>query len=369
MGSDKRQDAYEYLIDLAGKQGYVTFDDIMDCADERDLPIQDFDWLSGAITTRGIIVYDDLPENIAVDQDSDYDDYAHGDYDQVYDQIIELDPSLEELVTQVRNIIPPQRREFGTLIYLAKEGNTHARSRIIEMHLRVALKIALQSAVAYDQDIAETISDACIGLIQAVDKFNPDTHDTFHAYASMWILQSIRRHRPIKRPIIYYPVNVKELYYSAYPILEEYGYLSNNPRVEVKIEDVKFALKKGLNLTDRQIQVLLTEATPLDSIDDEAIQAEMENAAFYNIRPDGDPLKSIEGDDLKDTLHEVMSTLTQREREVITLRYGLDGGRERTLEEVGRRFGVTRERIRQIEAKSLKKFRHPSRTNKLRDYY
>lgn len=104
MGRELRQEALEYLLEKAEKQGYVTFDDIMDCADEKSLPIQDFDWLSSAITTRGLIIYDEAPINrISANQEEDeYDDYAQSDYEAVYNRIIELDDSLEPFITEIR---------------------------------------------------------------------------------------------------------------------------------------------------------------------------------------------------------------------------------------------------------------------------
>ena len=114
---DNRQIAYENLIALADRQGYVTFDNIMDCADEYSLPIQDFDWLSNSITTRGILVYSEAPSHSAPVEDSDYDDYAQCDYDVVYNRIIELSPSLESFVSHVRTVIPPQRGEIKQLKY------------------------------------------------------------------------------------------------------------------------------------------------------------------------------------------------------------------------------------------------------------
>ena len=169
MGRDNRQEALLNLIQLSEELGYVTFDNIMDCADSFSLPIQDFDWLSNTVATRGIIVYDEAPTNrIREDQDAEeYDDYAHGDYDIIYDRIIELDPNMKAFVEEVRRIVPPQWREFDTLKYQAMEGNQHARERMVEMHLRVALRLALQRAAAFDLDIEETIGDACIGLVIA----------------------------------------------------------------------------------------------------------------------------------------------------------------------------------------------------------
>lgn len=412
LGSDKRQDAFEYLVDLAGKQGYVTFDDIMDCADERDLPIQDFDWLSSGITTRGIIVYDEPPENLsAASQDDEYYDYAHADYDQIYEQIMRLylgieDSSyklplpdvtdvcdlithedLRDFVISVRNIVPPQRKEFGTLIYQAKEGNAYARNRIIEMHIRMALKVALQNALAYDLDIEETIGDACVGLIMAADKYDPDTRGSFSAYASMWIRQNIFRQRPTKRPLIYYPFHIREQFYSAYSILKEYGYFEYGMPDQLDyaaMDNDEYYEWRELDYTDKRMADVLAAATPIESLDelsemsqeeekqDELLDAEgyegIESVIPYDDVSGGDINTLIENNELKTIISDCMQTLTQREREVLTLRYGLNGRDGLSLEQTGNLYGVTRERIRQIEKKALRKMRHPYRSKRLKDF-
>ena len=122
---DNRQLAYKNLIILAEKQGYVTFDDIMDCADEYSLPIQDFDWLSNSVTTRGIIVYNETPS--ANPSDDEADDYAQSDYDLIYERIISLCPSLDRFVSFVRSVTPPQRGEVTQLKYQVIDGNSYAR--------------------------------------------------------------------------------------------------------------------------------------------------------------------------------------------------------------------------------------------------
>ena len=163
MGTDSRQSAYEHLIVLADKQGYVTFDDIMDCADDYSLPIQDFDWLSNSITTRGILVYSEAPTHTSQSGDDEYDDFAQSDYDAVYERIITLCPSLESFVSAIKSIPPPQRGEIKQLKYQIVDGNTYARNRMIEMHLRLALRVALQRVETYEVDIEDTIGAACLG--------------------------------------------------------------------------------------------------------------------------------------------------------------------------------------------------------------
>lgn len=382
MGRDNRQEALAYLLEQAEKQGYVTFDNIMDCADANSLPIKDFDWLTSAITTRGILVYDEAPASRTVSNqdDVDFDDYAQSDYEAVYNQIIELEPSLEDFVTAVRNVVPPQWREFSTLKYQVLEGNQHARDRMIEMHLRIALRIALQRTETYDMDIVDAVGEACVGLIIAVDKYDPDTNGPFGSYAAMWILQNISRRQPTRRPLMYYSVHKKDLFFSAYPTLKECGYI-NEPEL-FEGEEVLQLLSDRLSFTKEQTEDVLSAATPFESLE-ELYSMFFENIDVFEEHDSGDEMEiqmprelimesdlddQIAATMLKDQLDEVLGTLTDRERRVLDLRYGLTDGQERTLEEVGQEFEVTRERVRQIEAKALRKLRHPSRSRKLRDY-
>lgn len=157
----------------------------MDCADKHSLPIQDFNWLCNAITSRGIIVYNEIPSSLLVDDNDEYDDFAQSDYDALYARIIKLSPLLEPFVNAVRNIIPPQGQEINQLKYQIVDGNDYARARMIEMHLRITLKLTLQRTESFDMDIEDAIGYACKGLIMTVDKHEPDTSKAFSSYASL----------------------------------------------------------------------------------------------------------------------------------------------------------------------------------------
>lgn len=379
---DLRQVALLYLFDKADKQGYVTFDDIMDCADVNFLSIQDFDWLSSTITTRGILVYDETPTNRIIQDgdDDEFDDYAQSDYEYVYERIIELDNSLESFVTKIRNIKPPQRNEFLQLKYQVIEGNHYARDRMIEMHLRIALRIALQRAETYDMEIQDAVGEACIGLVIAVDKYDPDTNGAFASYASMWILQNISRRQSTQRSLMYYPVHKKDPYFTAYPILKAEGYAGDLKAL--KDPGAYKLLEDKLSFTNEQTEDVLYATIPFESYEEmffaylenfdvfEKHDFEEENDSLYpcELISKKDIDENITAIMLRENIHEVLETLTDREKQVLELRYGLNGGVEKTLEEIGNVFNVTRERARQIEAKALQKLRYPSRSCKLRDY-
>lgn len=379
MGRDLRQEALTYLINKADEQGYVTFDEIMDCADANSLPIQDFDWLSNAITTRGILVYDEVPTNRVVqDPDDNYEDYAQSDYEYVYNRIIELDDSLTDFVNRVRKIKPRQWKEFSQLKYQVIEGNKHARDRMIEMHLRIALRIALQRTEIYDMDIQDAVGDACIGLVLAVDKYDPEINGAFSSYASMWILQNISRNQPTKRPLVYYPVHKKEQFFSAYSLIKASGYDEG----AMNDEKVKEFLKKELLLTEEQVDDVLIAMIPFESLDN-LFANNLEEDDFFEddvytqiekrhktkeLKYEPDIEEKIIFSVLKEEIIKALNTLTIREKQVLVLRYGLNDDEAKTLEEVGNEFKVTRERIRQIEAKALRKLAQLKMCSVLKEY-
>lgn len=373
MGMENRQTAYENLIVLAERQGYVTFENIMDCADEYSLPIQDFDWLSNSIITRGILVYSEAPAHNVSSEEDDFDDFAQSDYDAVYTRIIELSPSLESFVSYVKSVIPPQRGEIGQLKYQIVDGNAYARERMIEMHLRIALRVALQRAETYDMDIEDAVGYACIGLVTAVDKYDPDTSGAFASYASLWIIQNISRAQSTQRLLVYYPIHQKEGYFTMYPLLKSQGCIGCERlkncayAVSVVLEKIECSLEEAKNVLDQMISDariedllgLYVNEDDEDSPRDTNIGTILGNLSSETILSNEDALSAVQKKTLQEEVASILSKLTTKEEQVLRLRYGFDG-RERTLEEVGTEFNVTRERIRQIEGKALRKLRHPS---------
>lgn len=381
MGIDSRQAAYQQLIELAEKQGYVTFDNIMDCADEHSLPIQDFDWLSNSITTRGVLIYSEAPASVSASVDDEYDDFAQSDYESVYDRILELSPSLEPFVNFVKNVMPPQRGEIKQLKYQIVDGNTYARDRMIEMHLRLALRVALQRAGAYDMDIEDAVGYACTGLVTAVDRYDPDTSGAFASYASLWILQNISREQSTQRPLVYYPFHKEEDYYTMYPHLKAHGCIGCD---ELRsCGDALRMICDEIGCSEDEAQRILLQMTPDERIEellglftdesqeyypkDISVGAILSNFSTETVVSEEDAYLSVQYKMLIEEIKDVLSTLTPREEKVLLLRYGFDGC-ERTLEEIGAEFNITKERVRQIEAKALRKLRHPSISKRLEEY-
>lgn len=381
MERDKTQEAYNYLIYLASRQGYVTFDEIMDCADKYPLSIQDFNWLCNAITSRGIIVYNEIPSSLVAADNDEYDDFAQSDYESVYTRIIELSPLLEPFVNDVRNIIPPQRQEINQLKYQIVNGNDYARSRMIEMHLRIALKLALQRAEAFDMDIEDAIGYACIGLITAVDKYEPDTSKAFSSYASLWILQNISREQSTRRHLIYYPVHQKENYFSMYPSLKKYGCVECPDLA--KCEKARQMIIGKLECSDKYAEIIAIQMIPDSSLEEfivlndekyniyqcqEEMSDETRNHIMHNtIISEEDALQPVYDKILREDVAKILRKLTPREENIIKFRYGFDSP-EQTLEQIGKRYNITRQRVRQIEYKVLKKLQKLGASKKLKDY-
>lgn len=375
------------LIQLSYEKGFLLFDDIYDIADKWNLSIRDVDYLSCSIVAREILVYDEAPvTKVSGSSEDDYDDYAQRDYEAVFNRVVELDPGLKNFINAVRTVVPPQAHEMDQLKYQVQEGNLYARERVIQMHLRVAVRISLQRAETYDREIADTLQEACIGLVTAVDRYDPDSGGSFGSYAALWILQNIERTQVNQRPTVYYPVHKKEGYSTIYPILKEKGYLDSYIRRE---SEIRRMIQDQLGCSIDQVEDIINQLIPIESLDaiyemflqniemDDDLEIVTEKEIPVNVLQginvdainwNDDVYREIEKRALGEILRSMMGELTNREQQILQMRYGFEDGIEKTLEEVGKKFGVTRERIRQIEVKAIAKLSTPKRRQKLQDF-
>lgn len=309
--------------------------------------------------------------DINLGEDDGPDDVLLLDDDAESDELENLDLTVPEGVS-LEDPVRMYLKEIGKVPLLSAEeemelavkmeaGDEAAKKRLSEANLRLVVSIA-KRYVGRGMQFLDLIQEGNLGLIKAVEKFDYRKGYKFSTYATWWIRQAITRAIADQARTIRIPVHMVEtinkLIRVQRQLLQEYG---REPYPEEIAKEMHMSLERV-----REIQKIAQEPvsleTPIgeeedshlgDFIQDDHIPLPTEQAAFTLLR---------------EQISEVLDTLTERERNVLRLRFGLDDGRSRTLEEVGKEFNVTRERIRQIEAKALRKLRHPSRSKKLRDY-
>ncbi|MFO7296551.1 MAG: RNA polymerase sigma factor RpoD [Clostridia bacterium] len=341
------------LIEKGKEKGVLTYKEIMDVLEDVDLDPEQIEKIYDTLESLGIDVLDEevVPEDINPEEDLDL-SLPEG---------VSIDDPVRMYLKEIGKVPLLTAEEEIELAKRMEQGDEEAKRRLIEANLRLVVSIA-KRYVGRGMLFLDLIQEGNLGLIKAVEKFDYRKGYKFSTYATWWIRQAITRAIADQARTIRIPVHMVEtinkLIRVSRQLLQEYG---REPQPE--------EIAREMGISEEKVREILKIAQEPISL--ETPIGEEEDSHLGDFIPDEDapaPAEAAAYNLLKEQLKEVLDTLTPREEKVLRLRFGLDDGRARTLEEVGREFNVTRERIRQIEAKALRKLRHPSRSKKLKDF-
>ena len=339
------------LIEKGKKNGSLTYKEIMDDIENIDLGPEQIEKIYEVLESMGIEVIGDINGAEEVEEEVDL-SIPEG---------IAIDDPVRMYLKEIGKVPLLSSEEEIELALRIEQGDQYAKKKLAEANLRLVVSIA-KRYVGRGMLFLDLIQEGNLGLIKAVEKFDYRKGFKFSTYATWWIRQAITRAIADQARTIRIPVHMVEtinkLIRVQRQLLQELG---RDPFPEEISKVMDLPVEKV-----REIQKIAQEPVSL-----ETPIGEEEDSHLGDFIPDDEapaPAEAAAFTMLKEQLINVLDTLTPREEKVLRLRFGLDDGRARTLEEVGKEFNVTRERIRQIEAKALRKLRHPSRSKKLKDY-
>jgi len=353
--SPAKIDEVKELLSRGKKVGELTYEEIMDALEDIDLDSEDIEKIYDIFNEMNISIVSERNEQ---EEEEDEDDSG---LDLSVPQGVGIDDPVRMYLKEIGKVDLLTAEEEVEIAKRMEQGDESAKRELVEANLRLVVSIA-KKYVGRGMLFLDLIQEGNMGLMKAVEKFDYTKGYKFSTYATWWIRQAITRSIADQARTIRVPVHMVEtinkLIRVSRQLLQEKG---REPKPEEIGEEMGISAEKV-----REIMKIAQEPVSL-----ETPIGEEEDSHLGDFIEDEDspaPASAASYILLKEQLDGVLDTLTDREKRVLELRFGIEDGRPRTLEEVGKEFGVTRERIRQIEAKALRKLRHPSRSKKLKDY-
>ncbi|MBS1393799.1 MAG: RNA polymerase sigma factor RpoD [Eubacteriales bacterium] len=346
----------EALIEMGKSKGVLTYKEVMDTLDELELDSEQIERIYDRFEALNIDVVEEMeiPDDITSD-------ISELESDLGSTEGVAIDDPVRMYLKEIGKVPLLSAAEEIEIAKRMADGDQDAKKQLAEANLRLVVSVA-KRYVGRGMLFLDLIQEGNLGLIKAVEKFDYRKGYKFSTYATWWIRQAITRAIADQARTIRIPVHMVEtinkLIRVNRQLLQEYG---REPRPD--------EIAREMGISEEKVREIIKVAQEPVSL--ETPIGEEEDSHLGDFIPDDDapaPAEVAAFTLLKEQLMEVLDTLTPREEKVLRLRFGLDDGKARTLEEVGREFNVTRERIRQIEAKALRKLRHPSRSKKLKDF-
>lgn len=356
QGED-RIDEVKELIEKGKSKGTLTYKEIMDTLEEIELDPDQIEKIYDTFDEMGIDILgeDEIVKDIIEDEtELEAEEFT-------VPEGVSIDDPVRMYLKEIGKIPLLTADEEIELAQAIEEGDEEAKRKLAEANLRLVVSIA-KRYVGRGMLFLDLIQEGNLGLIKAVEKFDYRKGFKFSTYATWWIRQAITRAIADQARTIRIPVHMVET-------INKLIRVSRQLLQELGREPLPEEIAEEMGLSEDKVREILKIAQEPVSL--ETPIGEEEDSHLGDFIPDDDapaPAEAAAFTMLREQLVDVLDTLTPREEKVLRLRFGLDDGRVRTLEEVGREFNVTRERIRQIEAKALRKLRHPSRSKKLKDY-
>lgn len=354
---NQTKEAIQTLVNHGKMTGHVSTDEILHAMEKINFSTDEMEDLYDSFESMGVEIID----NIEGDSSENFLNNDANDDIPVVGEASATDDPVKIYLKDIGSVPLLSAEEEMECAKLIAEGNEFARHRLMEANLRLVVSIA-KRYLGRGMSFLDLIQEGNLGLIKAVEKFDYEKGFKFSTYATWWIRQAITRAIADQARTIRIPVHMVETMNKVKRVSAQL--LHNNgqePTPEEIAEELNLPVEKIKEIMKASLDPLSLE-TPLGEEDDSHL------GDFIADNDSPAPAEEASHTLLKEQLLEVMDTLTPREKKVLQMRFGIDDGRPRTLEEVGREFDVTRERIRQIEAKALRKLRHPSRSKRLKDY-